>query len=325
MLGFGKNKKNKKSKKGKTDQEQIDPKLEEQIHIMPERFFIKPTKKRSSSTWFVVIGVFIIIVLGGVAFYLFFTLNQPTEEPQDQQEMVEDTTQSDEEVVVDDSDVSATTELEIFNPITDEEEAETTNEDSDSETIEAQDLAVDSDNDNLTLAEEILFLTDEFVADSDEDGFLDGTEVLNGYDPNVAGKTLIETDVFRQYSNDVYSIAHPKIWEFREQNLENTEVLFIADSGEFVEVLILPNVNLLSLEDWYTQQFPEFSSIAPIKIKINNSEGILHPNGRNYYLISQNNLSSIYIITYNVGEFIDLKYNTIFRSMVNSFRVKESL
>lgn len=324
MLGFGRNKKDKKTK-GKIDQEKIDPKLTEQIHIMPDRFFIKPSKKRSRSTWIIAIGVFVIIVLGSVAVYLFFTLRSSTDQLPEQQVNAEDI--QEEDIAVDEEpDILTPPDPEVADSAI-EEEDEIFEEDSidDPDIIEAQDLAVDSDGDNLTLAEEQLFLTDETAVDSDEDGFADGTEVLNGYDPNAVGKTLIETGTFRQYANGVYSISYPSIWEFREQNIDNTEVLFISETGEFVEVLILPNINNLSLQEWYSQQFPEFSSIAPIQIKINNVDGILHPNGRNYYLTVENDLSRIYIVTYNVGNFIELKYQTIFRSMVNSFKVNESL
>lgn len=330
MLGFGKKKKDKpasprdergeKPKKGKIDQEAIDPKLAEQIHTMPERFYIKPPKKRSSLVLIIGIGIFVIIILGGVAFYFVYTLNQPTVEPPDQQTMVDDIPEED-DILINDSEVSATTDLEIVD-IIDEEEEELIDE---TAAIEAQELSIDIDGDNLTLVEELLFKTDVQAVDTDGDGFEDGTEVLNGYDPNVADKTLLETGIFRQYTNEIYSITYPSIWEFREQNLDNTEVLFISDSGEFVEVLILPNINQLSLQDWYTQQFPEFAQIIPIKVKINNVGGILHPDGRNYYLVASNDLTNIYIITYNIGNFIELKYQTIFRSMANSFKVVESL
>lgn len=327
MLGFGKKQKDKpvskrgeKSKKGKIDQEVIDPKLAEQIHTMPERFYIKPPKKRSSLVLIIGIGIFLILILVGVAFYFVFTLNQPIVEPPDQVLMVDDK-QEEEDILINDSEVSATTDLEIVE-VVDEDEDELIDE---VVVIEAQELSIDTDGDNLTLAEEQLFKTDVQLADTDEDGFEDGTEVLNGYDPNVVGRTLLETGAFRQYSNEIYSINYPSIWEFREQNIDNTEVLFIAETGEFVEVLILPNINQLSLQDWYTQQFPEFVQIMPIKVKINNVEGILHPDGRNYYLVDSNNLSNIYIITYNIGNFIELKYQTIFRSMANSFKVVEAL
>lgn len=326
MLGFGKKQKDKKIEKGKTSQEQIDPKLAEQIHTMPERFYIKPSKKRSSLVLIIGIGILVIIILGGVAFYLVFTLNQPAVELKDQPAVVDDS-QVEEVAPFDDSDVSATTDLDIVDPDIDDEGSETTDEEFEDDLviIEAQELSIDVDGDGLTLAEEQLFQTDVQAVDTDEDGFEDGTEVLNGYDPEVAGKTLLETGTFRQYTNEIYSIIYPSIWEFREQNLDNTEVLFIAETGEFVEVLILPNINKLSLQDWYAQQFPEFAQITPIQVKINNVDGILHPDGRNYYLTNVNDISRIYIITYNIGNFIELKYKTIFRSMANSFKVVELL
>jgi len=46
----------------------------------------------------------------------------------------------------------------------------------------------DSDNDGLTLQEEYLFGTNPQKADTDGDGYNDGTEIKNGYDPTAPGE-----------------------------------------------------------------------------------------------------------------------------------------
>lgn len=50
-----------------------------------------------------------------------------------------------------------------------------------------EDVFIDSDNDSISDYDEVhLYATDPFSADSDGDGFVDGAEVLNGYDPTNA-------------------------------------------------------------------------------------------------------------------------------------------
>lgn len=53
---------------------------------------------------------------------------------------------------------------------------------------EAIDLSADADNDGLTNDEEDYYQTDPKKADTDDDGYLDGQEVDNGYNPNGSGK-----------------------------------------------------------------------------------------------------------------------------------------
>ncbi|MBI5037622.1 MAG: calcium-binding protein [Candidatus Kerfeldbacteria bacterium] len=46
---------------------------------------------------------------------------------------------------------------------------------------------LDTDNDGLTDVQEGVWGTDILNPDTDGDGFLDGTEVQNGYNPNGTG------------------------------------------------------------------------------------------------------------------------------------------
>lgn len=57
-----------------------------------------------------------------------------------------------------------------------------------------EDLQKDLDNDGLTLADEYKYSTHPQEADTDKDGYLDGDEVSNGYNPTGAGKMDIDKD-----------------------------------------------------------------------------------------------------------------------------------
>src|SRR3989338_302605 len=59
----------------------------------------------------------------------------------------------------------------------------------------------DPDNDGLTNSEEDYWTTNPNNADTDGDGYLDGDEVVNGYDPLISGLTPIGGSVTDQFVN----------------------------------------------------------------------------------------------------------------------------
>jgi len=310
MLGIGKRK-----KKEKNQQEQLDPKLAEQIHTMPERFYVQSSGgKRSGLTIMIVVGIFVIAGLATGAFYLSQNLNKSAPVPPAPVESAEVSEPEPEVEVEPEVDIDPEPEVEV------EPETSTTTdpiEDPEPE-VEQQDLSVDLDRDDLTYIEEQMYGTDPEDNDSDDDGFRDGQELFNGYDPSIGGSTVKASGLFKEYSNNMYSVSYPEVWTLRQQDTEGTEVLFISSTGEFVEVLVLDNIEQLNLNDWLASQFPEYSNITPIRVTINNLSGILGPNGRTYYLISNTDASKIFVATYNVGSFNDLKYLTTFRAIANS-------
>ena len=52
------------------------------------------------------------------------------------------------------------------------------------------DPQADSDQDGLNLEQEAIYGTDPYNSDTDNDGFKDGDEVKNGYNPNGQGKMI---------------------------------------------------------------------------------------------------------------------------------------
>jgi hypothetical protein len=66
----------------------------------------------------------------------------------------------------------------------------------DVETGELNILDGDQDNDNLTDQEEVFYNTDPLNPDTDGDGYLDGDEVMSGYNPAGEGKLFTDTEFF---------------------------------------------------------------------------------------------------------------------------------
>lgn len=323
MFGFGKNNKSKIKNKTK-EPEPVDPKLSEQIHTMPERFYIKPARKRSGLTWIILLGILVVAILVAVAIYFSINLSRQPKLPAEIEPLANNPTipTGTPSPAANNNLTSTTTAIEVTNPNSDLPTSTAEVVDGPSQ-VEAQELAIDQDGDGLTLAEEQLYKTDPQVSDTDLDTYADGAELINGYDPTVRGATLEQTGLFRKYSNTFYAATYPTSWELRDQSPDSAEVLFMSGSGEFAEILILQNLNNLSLDDWYKQQFPQLAQTAPTRVSINGVKGIVHPNGLTYYLLNEANPNSIYIITYNLAGLSTPRYLYTFRSMVNSFRLVE--
>ncbi|MAF14260.1 MAG: hypothetical protein CMI53_05240 [Parcubacteria group bacterium] len=340
-----------KTKRHKKDQEPkpLDPKVKEQIHVMPQRFYVKPKKKRTGLIIIIVVGVLLIGGLGGLAVYLALNLDNTNPAPPVNTNQTETTNTNQTESVNQNSSINQNANInnnanvnlntnvnsntnanvnvntnvnQNSNTNSNQSVNTNTNETPEPEIISLTPLpqAPDSDNDGLTLAEESLYGTNPELGDSDGDGFLDGTELLNGYDPIRPGVTLVEGGIFTDYLHQSYSIIFPKNWSLQEQGATKDQVLFISTTGEFIEVLVIPNANNLSLTNWYQQQFPDISVSQTTAVTINNFLGLRHPDQRSYYLVANQDDDNIFLLTYNVGEFTKTNFTTTFQTMVKQFK-----
>ncbi len=181
-----------------------EPALEKQvkvdnmdIHAMPERFRNQPIKMNNAKlTGLAIIGGGVVFLIGAsVLIYIYF-LRAPAVTVKTEQTVVEQS-QPEEESLIDQnaaetasSAVATSTEpatLPLDNSLA------TTTASTTPETAE-QDITLglkpgqDSDNDGLTDSEEVLLGTSTLTPDSDGDGYLDGAELLNLYDPASIGK-----------------------------------------------------------------------------------------------------------------------------------------
>ncbi len=181
---------------------------------------------------------------------------------------------------------------------------------------------LDSDKDGLSDKEEILFLTDKLLPDTDGDGYLDGVEVVNLYDPTIfaTGKMLDGGNAVKSYNETRYSLLYPKLWQTSVS--QEGKVIFSAGDGEFVELLISPNSDALSIIDWYKAQSLEGEEQNLNEILNKNNLKVLIK-GNIVYI---NDYNYIYILTYNPinyeeGVLIE-NYSAVFSMMWQSFNSK---
>ncbi len=186
-------------------------------------------------------------------------------------------------------------------------------------------LSRDSDFDLLTDVEEGLWGTDPLNSDTDNDGYNDGIEIENLYNPLVAGSgtgKLIESDLVKVFTNSKYgySIYYPKSWQVN--NSDASQVSFISNTGEFIQVIVQENyAGFSSAKEWYLTQNPNVDKYKLKEILIGNWVGVRSPDELNVYLINNN---YIYILTMNIGLKTELNYKTTFEMMLKSFQLFES-
>lgn len=214
----------------------------------------------------------------------------------------------------------------IIATTTDEIIATTTSEIIATSTIEtvatstAQNL--DSDKDGLSDKEEALFLTDKLLQDTDGDGYLDGLEVVNVYDPFIVtpAKLTDGGDAVKSYNETRYSLLYPKLWKVSVS--AEGKVVFDAGDGEFIELLISPNSDSLAIADWYKAQ-----TLGDMAAELNemfnkNNLRVLKVNNTVYV----NDYNYVYVLTYNpinyeAGTSVE-NYSAVFSMMWQSLNSK---
>ena len=101
--------------------------------------------------------------------------------------------------------------------------------------------STDTDADSLTDIEEEIFDTDSGAWDTDGDGFYDGEEMVNLYNPRgTAPVKLIDSGLVQEYVNPKrqYRVYYPIAWENGLVDEEGRQVLFSSITGDFIEILV---------------------------------------------------------------------------------------
>ena len=130
-----------------------------------------PEEKNTSKRWTIIGSIIgILVVGGGTAAFIFFGRNQQSTELTNQQ------------VVTTNTNSSANSNLadKVF-----------TNQSNVNSGQANVNQNLDSDSDGLPNAQEIVYGTDPIKPDTDGDGYLDGVEVQNGYDPLIGGNAKL--------------------------------------------------------------------------------------------------------------------------------------
>ncbi|MEI6596600.1 MAG: hypothetical protein WCL13_00085 [bacterium] len=298
------------------------------IHVMPGSFRNHAVKQNSAKNIGLVIisGGAVVLLVASAALY-YFLFRKPniviTQEPTTQTNQIKPEV----EPTVEAQDILTATGTEITSlPLGDEiattTVATTTPEIAPEETGPILSVGADSDNDGLTDIEEILLGTSPTTADTDGDGYLDGAELLNLYNPAGEGKLTANSNI-SPYENKTffYELLYPATWQ-TSMNGGDDSVMFKTGDNQFVQVIVQPNTNMQTLDEWYMEQLGVAAINEADRVNGFNWQGIKSPDGLNIYIISKNK-NYIFNLTYNPGDGNILEYFNIAKMMIRSFNLKE--
>jgi len=319
---FRKKSSDNKEKRADAKQLNVESNIAEDIHVMPQRFYIPEKKTRLGTIIIIIVGLLVIAGLSVAAYFFNENTKNGAQSPvninnNDSGKPVNQNTNAN---TNSNSAIQINSNLNynIDQANINSNRNSAINENTNQSVASSWSLAPDTDSDNLTAAEEILFLTDSANSDSDGDGYSDGQELISGYDPSKASVTLAGSGLVNEYRHSNYSIIYPKSWQVKESGQNSAETIFQATTGEFINILIVSNPKKLSLTDWYKQNFDDnVNSLT--QLKIGNLSGLRSTDKLSYYLVDSADLINVYSITYNIGNLNQINFLTTFNVMVKNF------
>lgn len=187
--------------------------------------------------------------------------------------------------------------------------------------------SVDLDNDGLTDLEEEIFGTDSGTSDTDSDGYYDGQEVNNLYNPRgIAPVKIIDSGLVTEYANPIwqYRIYYPANWQIGEVDKEYRQVIFSTVTGDYVEVLVFQKENNESFADWFARKATaqKITDLQNFKNRFQ-EDGQKRQDSLVNYFVRDNN---IYVVSYhpsNENGFIPFRH--VVQMMVQSFRPTKTM
>lgn len=182
----------------------------------------------------------------------------------------------------------------------------------------------DADADGLSDHEEVAFQTDPTRPDTDGDGFLDGNEVFNLYNPAAPPPvTLLESGIVRLYRNGSfgYTIYYPTTWS-TSSTIDGRQASFIASAPDkdSINMLVMEAGEDMSLRSWYLSQYPEgnINSLQTYASK-QGYDGLQDGERLNTYIKKG---KKVFIISYDLGGKDTAWYRALYGMALNSLKIE---
>lgn len=186
--------------------------------------------------------------------------------------------------------------------------------------------SADMDSDALTDFEEESFGTDPGIWDTDNDGYYDGQELVNLYNPRgFAPVKLIDSGLVAEYVNPVqqYRVYYPINWQVGEVDNTATQVLFSTVSGDFIEISLFEKNSTETFADWFAREArgQQFTDVVPFANRFE-EPGFKRKDGLVAYFTTSNR---VYVFIYHLGASNVVSYRHVIQMMYNSFRPSKTL
>ncbi len=180
-------------------------------------------------------------------------------------------------------------------------------------------VAPDEDIDELSDVEESFYGTDVIKKDTDGDGYFDGEEIRNLYNPNGSG-SLKDSGFITKFTDTGYEVWYPFSW-MPEKNASGASTFFRASTGEMIQILLETKESSETLTAWYQKQNQLSSPTAGAfsEMKIGEFIGLSSSDGLTVYLTHLKDPKTVFVVFYNPVDQEILRYKTTFQMMLRSF------
>jgi flagellar basal body-associated protein FliL len=310
-----------------------------QVHPMPGKFVAaaqqggasKAGAKTGNAKKLILIAiVLILVIVAGIAGVLFF-VSRNAQVPDAEQTIIENENTNEDTNTNTDTDQNEninenTNEDTNTNTDTDQNENinENTNEnintnENTNENIVETDL--DSDNDGLSIEEELVFGTNPNLEDTDKDGYKDGQEITSLYNPLIPSLDLASSGLVKRFisPNQDYSFLRPTSWVAKTAGSNPNNIIVLPDSeiGESFAIASSENIDNWSLTEALNNMSQQLGSSANYQnYSLAGQSAFRSRNGKRILSIKDAN---ILIISYEVNNLGATNFDNIFEMMLNSF------
>ncbi len=271
----------------------------------------------------ILIIIFFVLVVVGISWYY---TNQATLARKSKTPIMPVATQEPAKEAIEPEEIVPTSTVEIIAPVEEIVVAPTSTEPAwefpDVQLFDSADL----DSDSLTDLEEELLGTDPGIWDMDNDGYYDGQEVFNLYNPRgIAPMKIIDSGLVKEYINPVwqYRLYYPAGWALGVVEAEANHVLFSALSGDFVEV-VAEKMNISeTFTDWFARKAvgQQFSDLQEFVNRFQEN-GWNRSDDLTVYFVRGDN---VFALIYHPGGLDTIPYRHIMQMVAQSFRPAETL
>lgn len=185
-------------------------------------------------------------------------------------------------------------------------------------TVKLPPAGLDSDSDGLTDLEEQLYNTDPHNPDTDADGFLDGNEVFNLYNPNGrAPSTLLDSKAVKVISASIgWTMQMPTPWTLNLTTADGSQAQIVTGHGESFDIAVVDNPTHQDVLAWYLAQHPDIQASQVLQFRSKRGyQGIISADLLTTYIPWG---SQIFSFTYNLDDQPFINFRTTYSMMLNS-------
>ncbi len=181
--------------------------------------------------------------------------------------------------------------------------------------------APDIDSDQLTDIEEEMFSTDSGIWDTDKDGYFDGQEVVNLYNPKgFAPQRIVDSGLVREYVHPSigYRLYYPGQWSIGAVDPAGRQVLMSAITGDYIQIRMFERKAGETFPQWFARviEGEQFTDVVSFSNRFQVTAQKRRDGLVGYFVTDD----AIYTISYHPAESGALLYPHIMEMVLQSFR-----